>query len=64
MSAPLLLTHQLGKVFGRVIALQDITMELRAGEVLGLLGDNGAGKSTLIKCLSGCSSSQSGADIH
>lgn len=53
MSAPLLQTHQLGKVFGRVIALQDITMELRAGEVLGLLGDNGAGKSTLIKCLSG-----------
>jgi simple sugar transport system ATP-binding protein len=41
------------KYFGHVIALEDITMGVRAGEVLCLLGDNGAGKSTLIKTLSG-----------
>src|SRR5690349_19389746 len=41
------------KQFGTVIALQDVTLRLRRGEVHCLLGDNGAGKSTLIKTLSG-----------
>jgi simple sugar transport system ATP-binding protein len=41
------------KFFGSVIALQDVTLCLRRGEVHCLLGDNGAGKSTLIKMLSG-----------
>lgn len=39
--------------FGSVIALKDVSMDVRAGEVHCLLGDNGAGKSTLIKILSG-----------
>jgi simple sugar transport system ATP-binding protein len=43
----------LSKYFGHVVALEDVTMDVRAGEVLCLLGDNGAGKSTLIKILSG-----------
>jgi ABC-type sugar transport system ATPase subunit len=41
------------KHFGAVRALQDIDLELRAGEVTALAGDNGAGKSVLIKCISG-----------
>lgn len=41
------------KFFGSVVALKDISMRVRAGEVMCLLGDNGAGKSTLIKILSG-----------
>ena len=39
--------------FGTVVAIKDISMFVRAGEVTCLLGDNGAGKSTLIKTLSG-----------
>jgi simple sugar transport system ATP-binding protein len=41
------------KRFGPVVALQDISMNLREGEVLGLLGDNGAGKSTLMRIICG-----------
>ncbi len=50
---PLIQVQHLSKFFGGVIALQDLSMTVRAGEVTCLLGDNGAGKSTLIKCLSG-----------
>jgi ABC-type sugar transport system ATPase subunit len=41
------------KRFGAVVGLDDVDVDVRAGEVLALLGDNGAGKSTLIKALSG-----------
>ena len=41
------------KEYPGVVALKDVTLQLRKGEVLGLIGENGAGKSTLIKCCSG-----------
>jgi simple sugar transport system ATP-binding protein len=50
---PLLEVRNVSKYFGSVIALNDVSMTVRAGEVMCLLGDNGAGKSTLIKTLSG-----------
>jgi ABC-type sugar transport system ATPase subunit len=43
----------IAKSFGPVVTLADVTMTLRQGEVLGLIGDKGAGKSTLIKILTG-----------
>lgn len=52
-SDSLMEVDNISKYFGRVIALKDVSTQIRAGEVLCLLGDNGAGKSTLIKCLSG-----------
>ncbi|MGC2241203.1 MAG: ATP-binding cassette domain-containing protein [Acidimicrobiia bacterium] len=48
------------KRFGGVLALDDVNVDVRAGEVLAILGDNGAGKSTLIKCMSGVHQLDSG----
>jgi simple sugar transport system ATP-binding protein len=50
---PLVEVRNISKYFGSVIALNDVSMSVYAGEVMCLLGDNGAGKSTLIKTLSG-----------
>ncbi|MBL9148594.1 MAG: sugar ABC transporter ATP-binding protein [Phycisphaerae bacterium] len=49
----MLAARGLRKRFGPVLALDSVDLEIRPGEVLGLMGENGAGKSTLIKCLTG-----------
>ena len=53
-AAPLIEVRDITKQFGPVVALAGVSLTVRAGEVMCLLGDNGAGKSTLIKTLSGC----------
>jgi D-xylose transport system ATP-binding protein len=57
---PLLALKGFSKSFGAVEALKDVDFELRAGEVVGLVGDNGAGKSTLIKAIAGVQPPDSG----
>jgi simple sugar transport system ATP-binding protein len=53
MNTPIIALKNVKKSFGPIEVLNDISLQVRAGEVLCLLGDNGAGKSTLIKILSG-----------
>ena len=55
--------EHISKSFPGVKALDDVSFELRAGEVMALLGENGAGKSTLMKILSGIYTRDAG-DIY
>lgn len=57
---PLVELRNIVKTFGGVHAVENVSLELGEGEVLGLLGHNGAGKSTLVKILSGVFPADSG----
>jgi ABC-type sugar transport system ATPase subunit len=50
---PLLRAVNLTKRFGGLVAVENVSFDVRPGEVIGLVGDNGAGKSTFIKMISG-----------
>jgi simple sugar transport system ATP-binding protein len=60
MSEDLVRMVNISKFYGRVRALNNVSLTVRRGEIVGLLGDNGAGKSTMIKVLSGAVRSTSG----
>jgi D-xylose transport system ATP-binding protein len=57
---PLVEMRDINVAFGGVHAVRDVTIDLQAGEVVGLVGGNGAGKSTLMRVLSGARQADSG----
>jgi branched-chain amino acid transport system ATP-binding protein len=57
----LLHVDNLGKRFGGFVALENITLSVRAGERLGLIGPNGSGKSTLVNCICGTLRNEQGS---
>jgi len=56
----LLELKNVSKHFGAIHALNDVSLSLEPGQVVGLMGDNGAGKSTLVKCIGGTYTIDSG----
>ena len=60
MRAPSLETIGMTKIFGSLVALEDVSIKVEAGTVHALLGENGAGKSTLVKCIMGFYSADRG----
>jgi ABC-type branched-subunit amino acid transport system ATPase component len=53
MSAPLLSVSNLTRRFGGLVAVDGVTLEVRPGEIVGLLGPNGSGKTTVLNLISG-----------
>jgi general nucleoside transport system ATP-binding protein len=61
MRAPSLETIGMTKVFGPLVALDDVSLKVEPGTFHALLGENGAGKSTLVKCIMGFYSADKGS---
>jgi ABC-2 type transport system ATP-binding protein len=60
MSQPLVSIEGLTKSYGRLTAIADVSLSIRQGEVLGLIGPNGSGKTTLFECIAGLLPYESG----
>ncbi len=59
-SPPVIVVDNVTKLYGRVAAVRGVSLEVRSGEVLGLLGPNGSGKTTLLRMLTGYLSPSAG----
>jgi ribose transport system ATP-binding protein len=64
MKQPHLRIRHVSKAFDGVTVVDDVSLEIAAGEILGLVGPNGCGKSTIIKILSGFHRPEPGAEIR
>jgi len=61
MATPLVRLENVGKSYGKIVSLKNVTLEIGDNEIVGLIGDNGAGKSTLIKVLTGVEPATTGS---
>src|ERR1700723_4319852 len=50
---PVIQVSGVRKVYGRTVAVDDVSFEVNAGEIFGLIGPNGAGKTTTMECIEG-----------
>src|SRR5438874_1427761 len=50
---PVIAVSNLGKRYGRTVAVDDVSLEVFEGEIFGLIGPNGAGKTTTMECVEG-----------
>jgi ABC-2 type transport system ATP-binding protein len=64
MSEPALGVRGLGKLYGERQALQDVSFDAHAGELVAVIGPNGAGKTTLLSILAGVQKPSSGTLVH
>lgn len=63
MKKTILAARNISKSFGKVRALADVSLQLRAGEALAVMGPSGSGKSTLLHCLSGVLTTDTGSIV-
>jgi ABC-2 type transport system ATP-binding protein len=61
MTQPVIRVSGIRKTYGPVVAVDDVSFEVRRGEIFGLVGPNGAGKTTTMECLEGLRSPERGA---
>ncbi len=52
-TTPVVRIERVRKEFGAVVAIEEVTLDVNAGDIVALVGDNGAGKSTVVKCIAG-----------
>src|SRR4029453_4980806 len=60
MTAPVVRVEGIRKHYGRTIAVDDVSFDVRPGEIFGLIGPNGAGKTTTMECVEGLRSPDRG----
>jgi ABC-2 type transport system ATP-binding protein len=60
-AAPAVTVEHLVKKYGRLVAVNDVSLSIHEGEIFGIIGPNGAGKTTTVECISGLRASDSGS---
>ena len=60
-AAPAVTVQHLVKKYGRLVAVNDVSLSVNEGEIFGIIGPNGAGKTTTAECISGLRAPDSGS---